>query len=416
MNYFEEYRNKLLILFWACFCFGMTLSPALISLSLGAIALLGIAANPFKFFSKQQQILSFAFIAFYLSNAISMIYSDNQEEATRKLILKLPILLFPLLLNAFRSIQEKDKPWFYGILSYSAFLPAAVSTYNYLSHKAYFDELILQSKPLPVEFGYGIYHIQFSVFLACAIVIVGFRIKELLSARQKTLEFYALCLFTAFNFVFIHVLSARTGLLAMYIGLMILLLSSFPKLAAKQKLAIFATVLALPVLMYTLSGSLRNRIHNTLDDLQIVLNNKNPNDYSFAMRVEAWKNASDLILKKPFTGEGIGDAEACIQANYEANGTLLEPQNRKNPHFQLLETCVQSGLISGFLFLSIWGLSILLKFKQRHSLIAITSLLFIASCFESILERQASVACFAVFIGLCAAVTESMTPEQRPNG
>ena len=88
-----------------------------------------------------------------------------------KIILKLPLLLIPFAVFSFKNVTENLRHKMIVVFNYAMFLPAVVSVYNYLINKTLFDDLILQSKPLPVEFGYGLYHIQFSVLLAAAIVL-----------------------------------------------------------------------------------------------------------------------------------------------------------------------------------------------------------------------------------------------------
>jgi hypothetical protein len=95
-------------------------------------------------------------------------------------------------------------------------------------------------------------------------------------------------------------------------------------------------------------------------------------------------------------GVGIGDAESSLFNNFSSSNPRVLKDNRKNPHFQLLESGAQSGIISMILYLLIFAIS-WIKFRQNNLLHSIMLLLFVASCFESILERQASVAAFAIF-------------------
>lgn len=398
MNPINEHRDKLLLLFWIVFCLSLTLSPALISISLACIALMGIKPIGKLKADKSVFIISLLFLGFYFSSVVSAFYSSNFDEALRKLILKLPILITPLLINAFWVTDRKLLPIFSAIFCYAAFLPASVSVFNYLSNKDYFDILILQSKPLPIEFGYGIYHIQFSIFLALATALGAYECIRAIKHKNKSIIVYFIALITAFNFVFIHILSARTGLISLYMALLILLISASSGMRSKYKFGILTLLIIVPITMYFMSSSLRNRLTNTIIDMKVVMNSANPNDYSFAMRVEAWKNATELIKEHPLLGVGIGDAEIELKNNFEKAITKLEPKNRKNPHFQLLETAVQSGLISALLLLSLIIYTVASQWHKNPLAVAFMLLLLIASCFESILERQASVVCFAAMI------------------
>lgn len=404
-------KQLLFILLWLGFCFGMTLSPALISIGLGLIALLGILDFRTLTLSRGEKILSIASVLFFLSGTLSYFYSENTEEAQRKIILKLPLLLLPFIIAAFKK-QGAIKSQLLLIFSYSVYLPGIVSVYNYFINKSLFDQLILESKPLPVEFGYGIYHIQFSILLAIAIVcgtyycISNYR-------NKKSFEFVSIATLTVLNLIIIHILSARTGLLSCYAGLIILAIVTLRKASKRAFITTLAIGILLPVIMVSISTSLRNRISNTVKDFNVVMQKANPNDYSFAMRVEAWKNAADVIRKHPFSGVGIGDAEKALQDNFAIFNPIIEKDNRKNPHFQLLESAVQSGLPALILLLLMMLFGVVNGLKKTPLSSALILLLLIASCFESILERQASVAAFSVFIawGLAFSKPETISDQ-----
>jgi O-antigen ligase len=338
---------------------------------------------------------------FFLSGAISYFYSNNHEEALRKIILKLPILLAPSILFSFKNASTKTIKTAIASLSYAAFLPSVVSAYNYFTNKALFDGLILESKPLPIEFGYGIYHIQFSIFLAIAILIGIFHCINLFQKKEINLHFYFVAFSTLVNLYLIHILSTRTGLVSLYLGLLLGFLFLLKNLNKKAILAFTLGAILLPIGMYFGSQSLQNRIQNSIKDVQVVWNNKNPNDYSFAMRVQAWQNALDVLSDNWILGVGIGDSEKILFENFKSFNPNIEEKNRKNPHFQLIESMVQSGFLSAVTYLGIF-ISLFVFYRKKSPMaVVISMMLLLASCFESILERQASVACFAVFIPFC---------------
>jgi O-antigen ligase len=222
-------------------------------------------------------------------------------------------------------------------------------------------------------------------------------------------------LLTLLNTLFIHILSARTGLLALYTGIAVLLFQAASSIPRRYKLYFFASLIAGPTLLFMFSSSLRNRMSNSMSDLQVVWSGKDANDYSFAMRVEAWKNAADLIKRHPITGVGTGDADKELHENFAVFNPNIQENNRKNPHMQVLETAVQSGLLSALLYLGIFAFIFFGKSRMNTPAAAMAMLLFIASCFESILERQASVVGFSVLIALAlclkVANAQTKTPE-----
>ncbi len=320
----------------------------------------------------------------------------------------------PLAIVSIKNINQNTFNKTVLILNYSLFFPAFVSVYNYWLNKKLFDSLILESKPLPIEFGYGIYHIQFSILLALAIVFGVFQLYYYFKLKQFKTQFWLLLLLCLSNFIFIHILSARTGLLALYSGLLVFIIHLFQHISKAQKIKLAFVSISLPILLLFFSSSLQNRVSNTIQDFKVVWQNANANDYSFAMRVKAWKNSIDIIQQQPVLGVGIGDADSVFFHNFEKVDASILPQNRRNPHFQLLETWVQSGVISAILFLLVLLFNILYFKKHRNWLIvAISILLLLASCFESILERQASVIAFAFFIALAYFYSAKQTNDSH---
>lgn len=399
----KEYLQLATVSIWGLLAFSFTLSPALISISFILLSAIGLLQLNLKDFTKFEAVLSALFVLYFLSSAISFFYSENTDEASRKLILKLPILCFPLVFNALRKTESKHFPNLILIGLYAMYLPAVVSVYNYISNKTLFDQLILESKPLPIEFGYGIYHIQFSILLALSVVLGVFILLHRkawnLSAFNKTF----IGVISLLNFVFIHILSARTGLLALYVGLLMILLPALIKMPLRSKIISVVAGLLLPIVILSLSSSLRNRLSNTAADFEVAWSGKDANDYSFAMRVQAWKNAIQVIKKNPIIGVGIGDADKELQENFALMNSSITAANRKNPHFQFLETATQSGIVSACIFLLILLYSLFGKSNKNSLLASIVLLLFLASCFESILERQASVVAYSAFIAIALA-------------
>jgi O-antigen ligase len=399
----KEWMQIATVCTWCLLAFSFSLSPALISLSFILLSAIGLLQLNLKEFTKFELALSALFVLFFLSSAASFLYSQNTDEASRKLILKLPILCFPLVFNALKKIESKHFPNIVLIGLYAMYLPALVSVYNYISNKTLFDQLILESKPLPIEFGYGIYHIQFSILLAMSTVLGVYLLLHRKSWNLSAFNKTFIGIISLLNFVFLHILSARTGLLALYFGLIMILIPALIKMPLKSKIISILAGLLLPVLILSASSSLRNRLRNTAADFEVAWSGKDANDYSFAMRVQAWKNATQVIKKNALIGVGIGDADKVLQENFAQMNSSISPANRKNPHFQFLETATQSGLVSACVFLLIIAFSLSGNSNKNSLLASVALLLFLASCFESILERQASVVAFAAFIALALA-------------
>lgn len=388
--------------------FGFTLSPAVLSISLIALSVLGIVSFKTSSLNAFEKRICIGMLSFYILMLISAFVSINYDEAFRKLILKLPILVFPLILIALKSLKTNHKHLLILCFSYAVFLPGIVSVYNYVSNKVLFDQLILESKPLPIEFGYGIYHIQFSILLACSIVLNAFAIIQHQTLEMTPMQKRLLWLLGMLNLIILHILSARTGLLACYVGLFTLMLFKIKLLKPKYRVLTFVIIICMPVIMFIGSQSFRNRMLNTVEDFKVAWEGKDANDYSFALRVQAWKNAVQIIQSHPIIGVGIGDADNELFQQFAISNPSILEHNRKNPHFQLLETAVQSGILSALILLI---LCLYMGIQKHHlALAALCNLFLIASCFESILERQSSVIGFAFILAFALALNQRSKP------
>jgi O-antigen ligase len=399
-----NFKNKLTSIVTIISCLLMAaffISPALMSISLASLLLIGMVS-----FSKYTLLMEdkslkpivFASIAYFVILLISMFISDNQAEAHRKFILKLPIALMPLLFISFKKLTLRHLSIVVLVFVFFVYLTGTISSVVYLQNKEYFDDLILQAKPIPILFGYGIYHIQFSVLNALS-VLVGFYFAIKNYSKLPFFISFSLLLFSSVNLLNLHILSARTGLFGFYLSLFVMVSFYGVKVweTSKKKFLLgLLLFLFLPVIFVFISPSLQNRIKNTNEDLQTITENLNPNDKSVAMRVEAWKTALTLLKNNPL-GIGLGNVEEQMQFQYEKNKTLLTEQNRKNPHNQFLETALQMGIQGLFVFLVL--LFLYFRYYANSPIgFAILSLFIFSFLVESMLERQVSIASWVFFI------------------
>jgi O-antigen ligase len=372
---------------------GVLFAPALASIGL----ILALAASVWFFFSEDNSsrfkptgfTAGLSFSALILWLIVSSLFSGWDAESTRLLILKLPLLLLPFLLAAARVLTPWHREILAAIAIWSVYAAATASTFLYLSDMAWYNQLVLESKPMPVLV--RMHHIEFSVFHAGS-VLAGI---WLWSQRQQSKLPQIVLNFTylaaGINLLTIHLLSARTGLLGLYAGLLFWTL-----LAARNQLRRFVLpalgALLIAFLAFRFLPSLNNRLRNSFEDLQTVNQQTDPNDRSFAQRVEAWKAATYIIQAEPLAGLGMHDLSAAMDAAHTAQGSRVLPWNRKMPHNQYLESGIQGGLPA--LFLCVLTLALLLISAWNSSnkaMFAFGAMVAVAFLFESLMEQQSGV-------------------------
>jgi len=375
--------------------FLLPISIASTSICIGFICILGLVyfvQFPFTF-SLAIRILFAAFIAYYLLTLWSLSYTSQLEQGLQKLLLKLPLIFVPFIYLSYRKANIVHKLYFEQIFVWSLTIVAMLSTIHYYQHKADLDFLVLQNKPIPVIT--HIYHIEFSIILAIAIVISVYRLSFFKWQGSLLQILFAVSIFI--GLYAIHIMAVRTGLLTLYAGILTLGLCYILKFK-KYKLFIILPLILLSLfaVVYNSSESFKNRVTLTLDDINVLKTDRDRNWHSVSMRVDAFNNAVALQKNHLMLGVGIGDVDSAVQFQFAADSSKLQYENRKKPHHQFLENGLQSGIISPLILLLILFIPFLFKRFRNPISMAFVLMIFTSMQFESILERQATLIIFCL--------------------
>lgn len=396
----DSKKQNLLILSCLLFSVAIPMDGFARAIQTVSLALLGIYFlwnfnfQKLKSISKDQFFI--ILISLFLIQVLSGFYTSDLLAWQRKVLLKLPLLLVPLFL--FQSeIRFRTLILMLQAFSISVSVIGLLSVQNYLINHSEINKLILQSKPIPIVG--GTMHIYFSLMLAVSIFFCGY-LWRYFKQNQKTSGqiFWALC-FTA-NFVSLHLLAARTGLLAFYLTLFIVVLV-FGIRARKYLLTIglLFTGFVISTLLVSFLPSLHNRFENTLDDLNRYRHGEYIGYFSISARFETWKASTDLIKEKPLIGQGLGGVENGLLKQYDINQSRLMGDDKlRSCHNQYLETAVATGLPS-LLLLVCLIITSLTGVDDKVKFLNLAFILIIASAFlvESLLERQAGISLFILF-------------------
>lgn len=374
---------------------GVLFAPALASI--GTILLLLIGLFHFNW-AQEKRHLPWTILVLWL--VTSSYIQGWTPDTSRLLLLKLPVLFIPLLAASFRVMKPGVLHIAIAASIWLFYAAAMASMFVYLQDPGWYHQLVLESKPMPVLA--KMHHIEFSLYLACS----GWAGLYLWSMKPNHPGLNALRWFTLIaallNVMLLHFLSARTGLLAFYVGLAVWWIWMFRQRWKQMILGGVALISVLAVAALWVP-SLRNRVLNTYDDLRTVTGKADPNDKSFAQRWEAWKASIYLMGEQPLFGLGMKELAPELSRAHEAIGSEVLPWNRKMPHNQFLETGVQGGLMA--LLLLLLGLFFWFKdaVKSGNSLLlSILGMLIAAFTFESLLEQQSGVL-WSVFWPVLAA-------------
>ena len=277
----------------------------------------------------------------------SYLYSDNVAYFYQKLQLALPFLLLPL---AFSKIPVLPKIQYVRLLLFfviGTFLISLYAFINYLTHQDLINQMYLESKVMPTLVSH---HPTFSMMIVFAIYLSYYLYieKELILFKNEKL---VLIIMGLFLFVFIHIFSVRSGLLALYllVGIEILKLI-FKRKQIKLAIYIGASLLLLGLTTMYLSPTVSNKITNTSADLQAINTNQSANNQSLSSRFISYKNALEINQTSSFWwGCGLGDIE-------DLNNSIFQqkyPDVSKPiiPHNQFLYYFASLGFIGLCLFI-----------------------------------------------------------------
>lgn len=359
-----------------------------------------------KFILTIKKILTLPTLFFVLLSLwiiASGLYSENTKSWADICSRKMPLWLLPIGMVQYSRLTKKQ---LWGILLFFSTVItffAFASTLNYIQHYTQINQCLLESKSVPVwpntdchfPEGGGITHIYFGILMSFSIITCAyFLLKEKSNVLFKN-DRIVFAIMGTTNLLLIHLLSARTGLVALYGGLGVFALHTIWQYRKKKWLwAVFILLPLLPITAYFVIPSFQNKMTNTWRDLEIREQGGDINHRSFLMRLEAWKTGIDLIEKHPLTGVGVGDLSNEMAWQYDRNKSTLWPENRVMPHNQFIENAVQMGL--GYVVLLLltifWPI---INYKKTNALQWAIALMFLfAMCFESLLERQIGVTLF----------------------
>lgn len=346
-------RTQLSLFFLALLILGLYSENwfrALPSISMGALFVVALfnsnLQHDFKNkFLKNKGLLLFTLV--FWVHLASIFYTDstNMPYLWSRIQLKLPFLLLPI---AF-ALLPKIKPQNYYSLTYWFLLitsfTAALCTVNYFIHFDEMQDLYRRSKTMPVP----VNHVRYSLLIAFA-TMIGI----ILYIKKYTFKFVwerkVILTLSVFLFLFLHLLSVRSGLLAFYLSLSLGVIIFMVK---KKKyilgLAIVSVLFFLPIISYYTLPSFKGKIENTLTDLSKLEDEKSANNHSLTGRIFSYKVGWSVFKAHPVFGTGAGDIYYEIKKEY--NKSYPSITNMLQPHNQYLRYLVAFGVVGFIVFM-----------------------------------------------------------------
>ena len=311
------------------------------------------------------------------------------------------MILFPLAFSNAPPVTEKIKKLtIFIFVSVTSFL-ALLTCINYIVHYVEFNLLIQQSKPIEIIGNTN--HIYFSVMLALSIFLglhlLNKEMKIIITTMADKLLLGAIII----NIIALHILSARTGLMAFYAALIILLIRhTIISRRFRTLIGGLCAITIFPILMYLIVPSVKNRVNNTYNDLNRYFSGDYVGYYSISERFETWKEAYKIFLDHKVFGVGYGDLDHFLKVQQKIDYNFSKRDEAlPNCHNQYIEILAAHGIIGIVVFLAmiITILKLVKQLPRNNYLILAFATIFIFSFMvESLLERQAGISLFLFFL------------------
>lgn len=362
---------------------------ALSSISLAGItilALLSIDKNSLGKIKSALPVLLFTLVFFmHVLDAITTDFMTNSDYLIERVMIKVPFLLLPFSILVLPKLSLKR--YHFLILTFvlcSVFI-AVKATIYYLLHPTEVQELYLRSKTIPLPLN----HVRYSLMLSLSIFLSAYLYikKEWFFSPVETKIYGG---FALFLFIFLHLLSVRSGLLAFYIlAVMIVLAYAWRTKKYKQMALALSIFIAIPLASFFAVPTFKNKVTNTIEDINNTQYEYFANFHSLTARVFSYKVAYHLIQKSPIMGVGIGNLEREVNKQYISEYNEITPGNRLMPHNQFLNFTVAFGLLGLIIFcIGFYGILFFKKYRTHSVLLVQLLIISISFLFESTLETQ----------------------------
>ena len=373
------------------------MSRALLSIGMAGIFLTALF-NPdvkkhLKMYSSNPSIWVFG--ALFLIYPLSLLWSDDWNEAIIRINARVAFLLLPF---GFLSLRNIKKQHFYGLLYYFVAVLLLTSLFvlgrYILSLDTFSDIYSVYKTGRVMKTPYS--HVRYSLLAAFAVYIGGY----LYLKKEETRFRYQssiLIFFVFFLITFLHLLAVRSGLLALYTGGTYLLFRY--AIVKKRWLIVFPSlliILLVPLLSYKYIPSFQGKINYMVYDWKEYFEKGNTSGLSDATRLLSIERGVKTGIANFWLGTGIGDLKAETDKLYKDSPDISP--NKRLPHNQFVWVFASTGIIGLGLFLILLFYPLMHQHNYRNPMVSLLYIFIITSFItEATLEEQIGSCFFLIF-------------------
>ncbi|MBS1626493.1 MAG: O-antigen ligase family protein [Bacteroidetes bacterium] len=275
-------------------------------------------------------------------------------------------------------------------------LASGWSVWQYINNKQLIEQSYLVAKVIPVWLDDD--HIRFSWLIVLTIILMCWQLNLQSSNSKEKIPGYISVLLL---FAFLHFMAARTGLLCLYVALIIFFFYFLWKQKTRKYAAFFFIItIAIITLAFYVLPTLKNRMQYVVWDVKQFTNNNYLQGSADGGRWLSIKAGFDVGLMKPIQGVGFGDIRNEAIKWYDVHYPKTLPNERFIPHSEWIVYFAGSGMVGVIAFTV--GLCLLYHYFFRKNIFCFVTafVLIIPLITDDSLEGQYGITIFSFVIAM----------------
>jgi O-antigen ligase len=285
-----------------------------------------------------------------------------------RLRIKLPYVLLPLLFIVLPDFSPRKRNTYLLFLIVLLSLTSIGILVNYLLYTEEINMLIKRGKPMPTPRN----HIRYSMLVVLGIIAGGY-LASIKFIWRFSFEKYLIPALTGFLFIFLHILSVKTGLVVLYASLIFIIFRYF--LFSRYyviALVCLAGLILLPFVAYHTIPSFKSKINYTQYDYQMYAQGQGE-VYGDAGRIISLRVGWDIFRSKPILGTGAGNLRKEVEKKFQSEE--VEYWETLMPHNQFIFVLAATGIVGLAIFL--YAFFFPLIYQKRYKSFLVSTFCFI---------------------------------------
>jgi O-antigen ligase len=393
------FLNRWFIIASSIALIGIFFSRAMISIGMIGIILIYFLNQGWKikFFDRSGNLVLFFLTPIFFLYLIGVLWTDDYAYWSDRMQVKIPLLFLPLGFFAVKNILQRTSIDIVIALFISLCTATALGSFiYYMFHYTEITESYKHAKTIPTI----IEHIRYSLFLTIAFFasIQAYLHSSILKTKVQKNVVLGMGIFIV---VFLHILSIRSGLLALYAtGFVWILIKVFEK-GNKKLLGLIPILIMFLFAMYWFVPSLHNKVDYMIRDINQFTTGKSVNNYSDGNRLLSMKIGVQVGMESPWIGVGSGDVQQEMDHVYKTEYPEITSNNWLIPHNQFVYIFTALGFVGLFVFLACLIFPIFYKAVLTDVFcVAVLVSIYTSFLSESTLEVQQGIVLVSLLFGM----------------